>query len=115
MKPRTALLTLPLIAVGLSLLAAPTRAQEGQDLIKKSDCMACHQPDVKVVGPSFREIAGKYGPADIPKLVAKVKQGGAGSWGQIPMAPHPALSDADLGKMIGWILSAHAASAAPAP
>lgn len=96
-------------------MAAPTRAQEGQDLIKKSDCMACHQPDVKVVGPSFRDIAGKYGPADIPKLIAKVKQGGAGSWGQVPMAPHPTLSDADLGKMIGWILSAHGSSAPGQP
>ncbi|MBW8888576.1 MAG: cytochrome ubiquinol oxidase subunit I [Fibrobacteres bacterium] len=108
-----------LAAVGLSLFAAPARAQEGQDLIKKSDCMACHQPEIKVVGPSFKDIAGRYGAADLPKLIAKVKQGGAGSWGEVPMAPHPALSDADLGKMIGWILSAHASGAktasAPGP
>lgn len=94
-------------------LSAPS-AQEGQDLLKKSDCLACHQPEVRVVGPSFREIAGRYGQADLPKLIAKVKQGGAGSWGEVPMAPHPALADADLGKMIGWILSAHAAGATAA-
>jgi len=108
-----------LAAVGLGLFAAPARAQEGQDLIKKSDCMACHQPEIKVVGPSFKDIAGRYGAADLPKLIAKVKQGGAGSWGEVPMAPHPALSDADLGKMIGWILSAHASgpktASAPSP
>lgn len=82
--------------------------------MKKSDCMACHQPAAKVVGPSFQDIAGRYGEADIPKLVQKVKQGGAGAWGDVPMSPHPALDDKDVGTMIAWILSAHAPGA-PAP
>lgn len=82
--------------------------------MKKTDCMACHQPENKVVGPSFKDIAGRYGAADIPKLVQKVKQGGAGAWGDVPMSPHPSLDDKDVGAMIAWILSAHAPGA-PAP
>ncbi|MDB5104861.1 MAG: cydA [Fibrobacteres bacterium] len=82
--------------------------------MKQSDCLACHQPDRKVVGPSFTDIAGRYGTADIPKLVQKVKQGGAGNWGALAMSPHPDLKDADLGAMIGWILTAHAPGANPA-
>ncbi len=88
--------------------ALPAHAQDAQTLMKGSDCLICHQPEIKVVGPAFKEIAGKYTRADIPKLVAKVKAGGLGVWGQVPMAPHPALSDADLTTMVTWIFSTYA-------
>lgn len=91
------------------------RAEEAQSLMKKTDCMACHQPEVKVVGPSFKEIAARYGEADIPKLVQKIKLGGAGNWGAVPMLAHPSLSDEDLTKMVAWVLSAHAPGAKPEP
>jgi cytochrome bd ubiquinol oxidase subunit I len=70
--------------------------------------MACHAPDKQMVGPSYQMIAGKYTLADVPTLVEKVKQGGAGVWGQIPMTPHPAMSDKDLQDIVTWILQAHA-------
>src|SRR5688572_21390365 len=93
------------------------RGEDAQALMKKSDCLICHQPENKVVGPSFREIAGRYGEADAAMLVKKVKQGGSGGWGNVPMPPHPAMSDAEVGTIIGWILSAHApgAKSAKAP
>jgi cytochrome c551/c552 len=77
-----------------------------QKLLNASACMACHTVDKRVVGPSFREVAAKYaGDGDAAgKLVKKVKAGGAGNWGNVPMPPHPQLSDADLGAMVGWIL-----------
>jgi cytochrome bd-type quinol oxidase subunit 1/cytochrome c551/c552 len=81
--------------------------------MKRTDCLICHQPDSKVVGPSFRDIAAKYGTSDIPDLVKKVKDGGAGNWGAVPMAAHPALAEKDLATMIAWILSAHAPGAVP--
>ncbi len=99
-----------LIGIGLSGIAG-ARAEEadaapvGRSLMEKSDCLACHQPDKPVVGPSFKAIADRYGQADVPNLVKKVKEGGTGSWGQMPMPPHPALSEADVELMIAYILS----------
>lgn len=79
----------------------------GHDLMTKSDCMTCHKLDMKLVGPSFQEIAAKYkGQAEATdKLVEKVIAGGTGNWGQIPMTPHPALAKEDVKKMVEWILS----------
>jgi cytochrome bd-type quinol oxidase subunit 1/cytochrome c551/c552 len=95
--------------IGMSV--ASLWAEDAQSLMKKTDCMACHQAEIKVVGPSFKEISARYTAADIPMLVQKVKLGGIGTWGQIPMPAHPALSDADIGTLVTWILSAHAPGA----
>jgi cytochrome c551/c552 len=77
-----------------------------QKLLNASACMACHTVDKRVVGPSFREVAAKYANdgAAAGRLVEKIRKGGAGNWGNVPMPPHPQLSDADLGTMVGWIL-----------
>jgi cytochrome c551/c552 len=77
-----------------------------QRLLNASACVACHTLDKRVVGPSFREVAAKYaGDGDAAgKLAKKVKEGGAGAWGNVPMPPHPQLSDTDVGQMVGWIL-----------
>lgn len=89
---------------------------EGAALAKGSDCLTCHQPTRKVVGPAYVDVAKKYkGQAGaVAKLVKKVKTGGAGNWGQVPMAAHPNLSDADLEKMVKWVLAGAPDSAAPA-
>ena len=70
-------------------------------------CVACHTLDKRVVGPSFREVAARFaGDAGAAAmLVKKIKEGGAGSWGAVPMPPHPQLSDTDLAAMVAWILS----------
>jgi cytochrome c551/c552 len=75
-------------------------------LFTANACVACHTVDKRVVGPSFREVAAKFaGDADAAaKLARKVRAGGAGNWGNVPMPPHPQLSDADLNQMIAWIL-----------
>lgn len=85
-------------------LAAPARADEA--LAKKHQCLACHQVDKKSVGPSYKDIAKKYkGQADAAaKLSEKVKKGGSGVWGPIPMAPNPAVPDADINKLVEWVL-----------
>ena len=63
--------------------------------------------DKKLVGPGFKEIAAKYaGDKDaLDKLTKKVKAGGAGVWGQMPMPPHPQLSDADVQAMVKYVLA----------
>ncbi len=75
-------------------------------LLTANACMACHQIDKRVVGPSFREVAAKYagGAAASGALAKKIKEGGAGTWGAAPMPPNPALSDAELTQLVGWVL-----------
>lgn len=90
-------------AAAAALLTTPARADEA--LAKKYNCLACHQVDKKVVGPSYREIAKKYkGQSAAAKLAEKVKKGGSGVWGPVPMPPNPQLPDADLKKLVDWIL-----------
>jgi cytochrome c len=87
--------------------AEAPKAGPGEALIKKSDCLACHNAKVKIVGPSYASVAAKYPatPANIDKLANKIIAGGAGSWGEVPMSPHPALSIGDAKEMVKYILS----------
>lgn len=81
--------------------------QNGEVLISKSDCLACHKVQDKLLGPSYLDIAKKYekNKANIDYLVQKVKTGGSGVWGAIPMSAHPTLSDDDTRDMILYVLS----------
>ena len=85
--------------------ALPALAQE--DLAKKHNCLACHSVDKKVVGPAYKDVANKYrgDKGAEAKLIDKVKKGGVGVWGQIPMPPNSAVPDADVKKLVEWILS----------
>lgn len=75
-------------------------------LLAEHGCNACHALGQKLVGPSFREVAARYaGDAGAAaRLGAKIRGGGAGAWGTIPMPPHPRLADDDLGRLAGWVL-----------
>jgi cytochrome c len=79
--------------------------QASEELAKKHNCLACHKVDAKLVGPSYKEIAGRYKAEDMGKLIEKVKKGGSGTFGQIPMPPNPAVSDDDLKTLVTWILA----------
>ena len=82
-------------------------AGTGEELIKKSDCLTCHKVDVKLIGPAYQEVAAKY-PAteeNIELLAGKIIKGGAGNWGDIPMAAHPSISKNDAKEMVKYILS----------
>ena len=82
-------------------------ASADQALAQKSACMSCHQVAKKVVGPAFKDVAAKYkGDAKAADhLVGVIKKGGKGNWGQVPMPPHPQVSDADAKKLADWVLS----------
>jgi len=84
-----------------------TTIQEGRNLVSQSDCLGCHKEDGKLVGPSYVEIANYYtaNEANIEMLADKIVKGGKGSWGDIPMAPHPNISTQDAQKMATYILS----------
>jgi len=89
------------------LASGAVLADAGEDLIKKSGCSACHANDKKVVGPAYKDVAAKYkGDKAAPaKLMEKVKKGGSGVWGPVPMPPNPNVSDADLKTIITYILA----------
>ena len=93
-------------AQAVPVAAAPVAP--GARLTGQYQCMACHALDRKVVGPSFSEIAGKYrGQGDAhAALERKVKAGGQGAWGSVPMPPQPQIPDSDIRAMVGWILEA---------
>jgi cytochrome c len=93
------------LGVAGALVAAPAVASE--ELAKKHACFACHAPDKKLVGPSYKEVAAKYR-ADKgaeAKLADKVKKGGTGVWGSVPMPPNGHVPDADIKALVKWVLS----------
>jgi cytochrome c len=97
-----------MLTAGL-MLSAPVLADDGEALMKKNNCGTCHQLDKKTVGPSVKAIAAKYaGDAGAAaKLEKKVRVGGAGSFGTMPMPATPAkASDADIKAMVAHILAA---------
>ena len=99
-------LTVLAIALTAGLFAAPV-AQADLAMAKKYNCTACHQVDKKVVGPAYKDVAKKYkGQADAAaKLAEKVKKGGSGVWGPVPMPPNAAVPDGDIKKLVDWILA----------
>lgn len=95
------------VVVGMAAIALASSAQAQEDLAKKHNCFACHAVDKKVVGPSYKDVAAKYrGDKNAPeKLFEKVKKGGAGVWGPVPMPPNAQVPDADIKALVHWILS----------
>jgi cytochrome c len=94
------------LALAAALPAAvPAYGQE--ELAKKHNCFACHAVDKKLVGPSYKDVAGKYrdDKQAEAKLFEKVKKGGQGVWGQVPMPPNTQVPDSDIKSLVKWILS----------
>ena len=79
--------------------------QKGLTLISKSDCLTCHKPTEKLIGPSYKDVANKYAGSDtaVNYLVHKIKTGGKGVWGEAMMTGHPLLSEDDIRQMIKYI------------
>jgi cytochrome c len=79
----------------------------GRYWMEKSDCFTCHEMDQTTVGPSFRQVAQRYGPQKDAEgwLVQKIKNGGSGVWGQNSMNPHPALSESEIRTMLKYIFT----------
>lgn len=101
-------------AVYVAMIAAAGIVTAGQAyaddaaaaLAKAKNCMACHAVDKKLVGPSYKDVAAKYkGDAKAPAMLAtKVKAGGKGAWGAIPMPPNNVTPD-EAAKLVAWVLS----------
>ncbi|MCL6263473.1 c-type cytochrome [Craterilacuibacter sp. RT1T] len=94
-----------LLAVLLSVTAMPAMAN--LQLAQKNNCTACHAVDRKLVGPSYKDVAARYAgdKGAEAKMAAKIKAGGSGVWGPVPMPPNPQISDADVKALAKWVLS----------
>lgn len=103
---RLASLTIALLTAGMLGWSAPP-AQANADLAKARNCTACHAMERKLIGPSYKDIAGRYA-ADkgaVDKLTKKVREGGVGAWGQIAMPANPQVSPEEAAVLVRWILS----------
>ena len=81
--------------------------EKGLNLIAKSDCLTCHQVEVKTTGPAYMDVAAKYpnNEAVIDSLSEKIIKGGSGNWGTVPMIAHPSVSKDDAKAMVKYVLS----------
>jgi len=94
-----------LIMASVAAISAPALADE--TLAKSKNCMACHAVDKKLVGPSYKDVAKKYGgdAKAVDALAAKIVKGGSGVWGAIPMPANPQVNAADAQKLAAWVMS----------
>ena len=97
-------LTVSILAI-LSL--ASGAAVASADLAKAKNCMACHALDKKLVGPAYKDVATKYASDKdaATKLAKKIREGGTGVWGQVPMPANPQVSEADALTLAKWVLT----------
>ena len=99
------------LTLAAALVAAPAYAAldnaQAEALMKKDGCAACHAIDKKIVGPAYVDVSAKYkGDKNAQAaLEKKVKDGGVGVWGQIPMPPNSAVPPNDIKDLVSWILT----------
>ncbi|HZM36796.1 MAG TPA: c-type cytochrome [Burkholderiales bacterium] len=100
---RLTLLGAALMVIGMKPALADDKAMEA--LAKKHNCLACHTTDKKLIGPSYKDVAKKYKGQNVAAtLEQKVKKGGQGVWGPVPMPPNAAVHDKDIKELVEWIL-----------
>lgn len=94
-----------LFCTALVATAAPL-VQASDALATRFACVACHQAERRVVGPSWKEIATKYadGSKSAAQVAATIRAGSKGNWGAVPMPAQPAVSEADAATLANWIL-----------
>jgi len=100
----------PVRGIQVAKAAAPGAVAKtgpgGRELVSEAGCLACHGMTNRIVGPGFTEIASKYRGQDgaESRLTGKVKHGGGGVWGTVPMPAQAQLKDEDIARMVRWIV-----------
>lgn len=91
--------------VGVAVFSTPAMAQ--LELAKQKNCLACHSVDKKIVGPAYKDVAAKYANDKdaVARLAKKVREGGVGVWGQIPMPANTQVNEAESVQLVKWVLS----------
>jgi cytochrome c len=93
--------------IALGALSASGVASASLELAKAKNCIACHAVDKQVLGPAYREVALRYaGDREaLARLTKKVREGGVGVWGQIPMPANPQITEAEAQTLAKWVLN----------
>lgn len=96
-----------LFVAALGLTFASGTAFANAELAKAKNCLACHATDKKLVGPSYKDIAAKYAKDKdaTAKLAKKIREGGVGVWGQVPMPANPQVSEAEAQTLAKWVMT----------
>lgn len=105
------------LSLGMCAVAASVFAQDLNATLREKNCLACHSWDKKLVGPAYSAVRARYSASDLPQLVAKVLNGGSGSWGAIPMpANRPLVNHSEAQFLVAGILGVSGAGAqSPGP
>lgn len=92
--------------------AAVMTTEEATALIQEKGyiCMSCHQVEVKMVGPAYKDVGVKYKDADNEakqRLATEIMKGKMENliWGPIPMPANPTVTEEDANKLVAWVLS----------
>lgn len=98
---------IPALAATCGLLSLPLAHGDVGQLLQINGCTACHQSAARIVGPSWQEVAQRYGDGSksAEQLAASIRSGGSGKWGAVPMPPQTQLSGADASSVAEWILT----------
>lgn len=93
--------------VAATAFAFSAAAHANADLAKAKNCTACHAVDKKLIGPAYKDVAAKYASDKdaVAKLSKKVREGGVGAWGQIPMPANPQVNNDEAMTLVKWIMS----------
>jgi cytochrome c len=92
-----------LMAIGLT---SPVLSEASMDLARSKNCIACHSVDKQVLGPAYKEVAAKYAgdKEALARLTKKIREGGVGVWGQVPMPANPQVTEAEAQTLAKWVL-----------
>jgi len=100
---------LPVLAfqagLGMPATSQADATDEAVALYQSRGCVACHAETQPRMGPAYSQVAERYTAADVDRLVAAVREGSSGTWGDIPMPPHPHVSEEDIEKIVRWVLT----------
>jgi cytochrome c len=97
----------PVRGTGVAIASASAATDLVRPMAEKAGCLGCHGARQRLVGPSLAEIASRYrtDAGAEPRLAAKVKAGGQGVWGNVPMPPHPQIDESEARALVRWILT----------
>ena len=96
-----------LAVAALGLLVVSGSAFASAELAKQKNCLACHATDKKLVGPAYKDVAAKYkNDKNAPAMLAKkIREGGVGNWGQVPMPANPQVNEQEAATLAKWVLT----------
>ena len=106
----TALVVMASLIAGVPITALAQAAKDKAqilELLQSKTCLTCHAVDTKVVGPAFVDIAKRYKDRkDAEDLLAgRIVRGSWGEWGEDPMPPNHAITDAEAHALARHILT----------